>query len=230
MKLKRSLNAGSSTMNSSFLSNGAHFTPDRAHQLPNSMNGRLLCDSSPLPRHRRLGLFDNIHIPPLALSSSYAAEEGQSLTTPAPARKHPYLAPPGTAQRPSRHMSTSTPAPFWRYAEIGNMPRGSSFNLSLSKNSSAAPAMPASGSPTPRSQSGASPTRKGGEHENSIIDVEELQDEEPVFDLTNPYSNMNISIGTDLAVNEPLPSFTLASKEPRTRLRLSGHLYKIWEL
>lgn len=170
-------------MSSSYLSNGPHFTPDRTNQLSNSMNDRLLGDGSPLPRHRRPGLSDNVQGSPPVLSSSYAAEEGHSLITPALVRKHPYLAPPSTAQRPSQHMPTSSPAPFWRYAEIDNTPRGPAFDLSPSKNSYAAPVMPPSSSPAPRRQSGASPTRKG-EHRNEVVDVEELQDEEPAFDLT----------------------------------------------
>jgi hypothetical protein len=81
-------------------------------------------------------------------------------------------------------MPTSSPAPFWRYAELGNTPRGPAFDLSPTKNSSAAPAMPPSSSPAPRRESGASPTRRVGEHKSGVTDVEELQDEEPAFDLT----------------------------------------------
>ncbi|CAI4219484.1 unnamed protein product [Parascedosporium putredinis] len=37
-------------------------------------------------------------------------------------RVHPRLAPPSTAPRPSQHMPTSSPAPFWKYADIGSTP------------------------------------------------------------------------------------------------------------
>lgn len=107
------------------------------------------------------------------------------MITPAPVRKHPYLAPPSTAQRPSQHMPTSSPAPFWRYAELGNTPRGPAFDLSPIKDSSyGAPAIPPSSSPAPRRSSGASPTRKGGDLKNEVHETEDVQDEEPAFDLT----------------------------------------------
>jgi hypothetical protein len=67
---------------------------------------------------------------------------------------------------------------------MGNTPRGPAFELSPSKNSSAAPAMPPSSSPAPRRQSGASLTKKGVDPKSEMADVEELQDEEPAFDLT----------------------------------------------
>jgi hypothetical protein len=67
---------------------------------------------------------------------------------------------------------------------MGNTPRGPVFELSPTKNSFAAPAMPPSSSPAPRRQSGASPTRKGGDPKSEMAGVEELQDEEPAFDLT----------------------------------------------
>jgi hypothetical protein len=67
---------------------------------------------------------------------------------------------------------------------MGNTPRGPAFELSPTKNSSAAPAMPPSSSPAPRRQSGASPTRKGGDPKSDVVDAEEMQDEEPAFDLT----------------------------------------------
>jgi hypothetical protein len=148
------------------------------------MHERFPPDGSPLPRHRRTGLSDNIQGSPPVLSSSYAAEDGQSLITPAPVRKHPYLAPPSTAQRPSQHMPTSSPAPFWRYADIGNTPRGPAFDLSPTKPSFAAPPVPPSSSPAPRREPAASPTRNGAPVRSEMPDVEELQDEEPAFDLT----------------------------------------------
>jgi hypothetical protein len=66
---------------------------------------------------------------------------------------------------------------------MGNTPRGPAFELSPAKISSAVPAMPPSSSPAPRRQSGASPTRKI-DPKSETVDVEELQDEEPAFDLT----------------------------------------------
>jgi forkhead protein FKH len=116
--------------------------------------------------------------------SSYLPEEGASFVTPAPHRVHPKLAPPSTAQRPSQHMPTSSPAPFWKYAEIGSTPlRNPQFDLSPSKalgtlppQSSSPPAAPAK-SPAP------SPTRPSAaavEEQPSPTELEEDQG----FDLT----------------------------------------------
>ncbi|KAF2752772.1 hypothetical protein EJ05DRAFT_524870 [Pseudovirgaria hyperparasitica] len=44
------------------------------------------------------------------------------LVTPLVARHAPRLAPPSTAQAPSQFMQLSSPAPFWRYADLGSTP------------------------------------------------------------------------------------------------------------
>lgn len=102
----------------------AQHTPDqRLHPQPsNHAHDVLPGDGSPLPRHRRqnggtYGLSDNVQGSPPTLSSSYIPEEGASLITPAPHRVQPRLMPPSTAQRPSQHMLTSSPAPFWKYID-----------------------------------------------------------------------------------------------------------------
>lgn len=143
-------------------------------------------DGSPLPRHRHsvnnvYGMSDAMQGSPPVLSSSFAQEEGSSLITPAPVRKHPYLAPPSTAQRPSQHMPTSSPAPFWRYAELGNTPMRP-FDLSPTKDGGLG--LPQSSSPAPRRESAGSPSRNNDSIKTEMPDVEDLQDEEPAFDLT----------------------------------------------
>jgi hypothetical protein len=171
---------------SSYPSNAPQFTPERGN-LSNSLQDQLPGDGSPLPRHRRpqgnaFGLSDNIPGSPPILSSSYLQEEGNTLVTPAPHRIHPRLAPPSTAQRPSQHMPTSSPAPFWKYADIGNTPlRGSTFDSSPIKGSGAAPAIPASSSPAPVASG--SPTRNGTPVKRELTNVEELDDENQGFDL-----------------------------------------------
>lgn len=164
----------------------AQFTPDRGAQLPTNAPYRNTVDGSPLPRRRRgpAGLSDNVQGSPPTLSSSYLPEEGNSLVTPAPLRVHPQLAPPSTAQRPSQHMPTSSPAPFWKYADFGNTP-ASRFGLGYDMSPSKAPEpAPGSSSPAPRSggEVTSSPTRKGTTLKQEIPDEDDL-DEEPAVDL-----------------------------------------------
>ena len=141
-------------------------------------------DGSPLPRHRKtnhsqFGLSDNAPGSPPVLTSSYMQEEGASLVTPAPARVHPRLAPPSTAQRPSQHMPTSSPAPFWKYAEFGNTPmKGVGLDSSPIKGG-AAPAPPSS-SPAPAR----SPIRNGTPAKPAAPEPEEVEEEDEGFDLT----------------------------------------------
>jgi hypothetical protein len=185
-KLKRSPRSRSPVLNA-FPPKGPQFTPDRGMQLP-KVNDGLPGDGSPLPRHRRaannvFGLSDNVVGSPV-LSSSFAPEDGTALLTPAPVRKHPHLAPPSTAQRPSQHMPTSSPAPFWRYAELGNTPLRGYFDMSPLKDMGGAGSIPQSSSPPPRRGSGGSPSRNSGEIKREMPEVEDGIDEEPAFDLT----------------------------------------------
>lgn len=185
---KRSPHSGSPLLGSSYPATGSQFTPDRSGYLSASREEHLPGDGSPLPRHRRpqkitFGFSDNAPGSPPVLSSSYLPEESNSFITPAPHRVHPRLAPPSTAQRPSQHMPTSSPAPFWKFAEIGNTPlKGPGFESSPIKSSNAAGVMPPSSSPAPAV---ASPTRNGTPAKRELPSVEDLDDEEgQSFDLT----------------------------------------------
>jgi hypothetical protein len=183
---KRSPSSKSPSL-SSYPSNAPQFTPDRAGNRSNALQDNTPGDGSPLPRHRiargnAFGLSDNIPGSPPILSSSYLQEDGNSLVTPAPLRVHPRLAPPSTAQRPSQHMPTSSPAPFWKYADIGSTPlRGPAFESSPIKASGTAPALPASSSPAPIRT--ASPTRNGTPVRRELTNVEDLDEENQGFDL-----------------------------------------------
>jgi forkhead protein FKH len=101
-------------------------TPDRRLGRHTGRNSNLTADGSPLPRSRKPAAADPSlsSFPPHSptLTSSYLQDDGASFVTPAPPRVHPRLAPPSTAQRPSQHMPTSSPAPFWKYADIGSTP------------------------------------------------------------------------------------------------------------
>ena len=169
----------------------SHMTPDRKF-LPSGPGS--VQDGSPLPRPRKglsgSGVFrdpDNLPRSPPTLSSSYAQEDGAPFVTPAPHKVHPRLAPPSTAQRPSQHMPTSSPAPFWKYADINTTPyKQDHFDMSPSKplglpSSSSPPAPAADRSPV------ASPTRSGRaqtQETTTIIAEEDEEEEEGGFDLT----------------------------------------------
>lgn len=88
-----------------------------------------LDDQSPLPTRARntalgrpYGLSDNVQNSPPVLSSSYYDDGPSSMITPAPQRQQPRLPPPSTAQVPSKFMPMSSPAQFWKFADIGSTP------------------------------------------------------------------------------------------------------------
>lgn len=155
------------------------YTPDQG-RYGSSLREDPLGDGSPLPRRRQntnvYGFSDNIQGSPPILSSSYANEDGGSFITPAPQRKRPYLAPPSTAQRPSQHMPTSSPAPFWRYADLGGVTPMRPFDMSPIKNG---PEIQSSSPPRP--DANGSPSRVNGE---AKADIGLVEDEEPAFDLS----------------------------------------------
>ncbi|KAI0526597.1 fork head domain-containing protein [Xylaria bambusicola] len=166
-------------------------TPDRRFLTAN------LHDDSPLPRsNKRLqqaSSFADIPQSPPALSSSYLPDEGASFVTPAPQRLHPRLAPPSTAQRPSQHMPTSSPAPFWKYIDIHSTPLKPPYDVSPTK-----PGLPNSSSPPPpvgvdRSPI-ASPTRttRGNtlDRVTAVDNIEEDNEEEGEYDLTKGFQSI----------------------------------------
>ncbi|KAJ5887862.1 transcriptional regulator family: Forkhead [Penicillium taxi] len=71
---------------------------------------------------RAYGLSDNIQGSPPTISSSYYDDGPTSMITPAPRRQQPRLPPPSTAQIPSKFMPMSSPAQFWKFADIGSTP------------------------------------------------------------------------------------------------------------
>ncbi|TLD32880.1 hypothetical protein PspLS_00346 [Pyricularia sp. CBS 133598] len=163
-------------------------------------------DGSPLPRIRALGTpkllpphmparalsipksqadvsdvaTDDDHVPRSpTLTSSYGQDEsGLSFVTPAPHRVNLRLAPPSTAQRPSQHMPTSSPAPFWRYADIGSTPmRPGALDFSPSRNR--LDPVPQSSSP-PNKSPDQSPTRRARPPSRDHIKEEQREESEPV--------------------------------------------------
>lgn len=162
-------------------------TPDRRAL---GRNANSTFDGSPLPRTKK----KTSSIDPLSsfqpqsptLTSSYFEGEASSFVTPAPPRVHPKLAPPSTAQRPSQHMPTSSPAPFWRYADIGSTPLKPyrPYEASPSKAASTMPPA-ASSSPAPAIKSpGSSPTQPQVKSQAAADAALSAPDEEETFDLT----------------------------------------------
>lgn len=127
-----------------------HMTPVRPTRKPLPAEAVCGADGSPLPRLIKTNATSSLSLSESAnpsgagahsrntpgsptLTSSYLQDDGASFVTPAPHRVHPKLAPPSTAQRPSQHMPTSSPAPFWKYADIGSTPLKPAQDLSPSK-------------------------------------------------------------------------------------------------
>jgi hypothetical protein len=168
--------------------NFAQSTPDRRTERQLARNTTLTADGSPLPRSRKTAAVDsslpsNFQPQSPTLASSYLQDDGGSFVTPAPPRVHPKLAPPSTAQRPSQHMPTSSPAPFWRYADIGSTPLKppASYELSPTKSSGELPVQsssPPRGNKSPPS----SPSRPQKLDHQGIS--EQSHEEEKGFDLT----------------------------------------------
>lgn len=107
------------------------------------------------------------------------------MQTPAPHRVIPHLAPPSTAQRPSQHMPTSSPAPFWKFAELGGATpmKGPAFDMSPTKGGGDL-GVPPSSSPPPAHR--ASPSRNGRSTKLEVIEADEAgeDEEEGGFDLS----------------------------------------------
>lgn len=166
-------------------------TPDGALKPLRRGGATLTEDGSPLPRSKKTSTadpsFSSFNPQSPTLTSSYLQEDGNSFVTPAPPRVHPRLAPPSTAQRPSQHMPTSSPAPFWRYADIGSTPLGPSTGaeLGVSPSKAAAPLPPQSSSPLRGNKSPpSSPTRPHKEASPERSEQAAEDEEEQAFDLT----------------------------------------------
>ncbi|KAH9900548.1 hypothetical protein F4778DRAFT_739430 [Xylariomycetidae sp. FL2044] len=174
--------------------NPSQVTPDRKY-LP--VGPGSFQDGSPIPRSRKpldvtsssFAANDNLPRSPPTLSSSYLQDEG-SFVTPAPHRVHPRLAPPSTAQRPSQHMPTSSPAPFWKYADINSTPlKPVQFDMSPLKpldlpNSSSPPAPADDRSPV------ASPSRSSRAETQERAPAVDDDEEEGGFDLTKGFQSI----------------------------------------
>ncbi|KID73075.1 FKH1-like protein, partial [Metarhizium brunneum ARSEF 3297] len=197
-------------------------TPQQSSERGIGRNANLTEDGSPLPRHRKStniapdSSISTFNPQSPTLTSSYLQDEGASFVTPAPPRIHPKLAPPSTAQRPSQHMPTSSPAPFWKYADIGSTPLRPSAPYEFSPSKLAGGLLPQSSSPPRASKSPPSspskpqrlPALEGTMRESEgSEDVEEDQG----FDLTKGFQSIgsyHAPVGRGIPVANALPGNT----------------------
>ena len=122
--------------------------------------------SSPKPSRPLFGLAANS---PPALTSSYYDDGPSSMLTPAPQRQQPRLPPPSTAQAPSRFMPMSSPAQFWKFADIaGATPARPVQETSPLKGE----AVPPSSSPPPVNIA-SSPTKPGASQNTKLGEGEQ---------------------------------------------------------
>lgn len=127
-------------------------------------------EPSPLPSRSRsntagrtYGMSDNIAGSPPVLSSSYFDDAPSSMITPAPRRQQPRLAPPSTAQIPSKFMPMSSPAQFWKFADIGSTPAQPVPDMSPLKSEAVGDdAIPSSSPPPPNMASPSRPSALAG--------------------------------------------------------------------
>jgi hypothetical protein len=120
-------------------------TPTRG-PLPHRQNGTTPTnDVSPTRSNNKNGgvLLPTYNTSPPTLSSSYLDDNnGAPMATPAPRRQNPKLAPPSAAQMPSSYLPTSSPAPFWKYVDVGSTPAKPMGDLSPFKLDKAAASSP----------------------------------------------------------------------------------------
>ncbi|CAK7245621.1 MAG: transcription factor [Sporothrix thermara] len=216
-----------------------HMTPDRSSRRLLPDEAPASSDGSPLPRYRRgpaaaskaknstfnvggaatndasaSGTAPDPVLPrsPTLTSAFLQDEISSSFVTPAPHRVELKLNPPSTLQRPSQHMPTSSPAPFWKYADIGSTPLKPPASLDFSpskalglssagRNSSVA--MPASSSPPPVKRTGiksptSSPTRPART-------LPEDKDEPTTEAAAEPAASISSSSNTNILVPEEAP-------------------------
>ncbi|KAH8131739.1 hypothetical protein FP744_10000569 [Trichoderma asperellum] len=170
-------------------------TPDRAYDRQTGLSSALTADGSPLPRARKSTTTDSplpgFHPQSPTLTSSYLQDDNPSFVTPAPPRVHPKLAPPSTAQRPSQHMPTSSPAPFWKYADIGSTPLKpmAPYEVSPSRVSRELPTR-SSSPPTVGKSPPSSPSRPQKSGQQGPADAGDEAEEEQGFDLMKGFQSI----------------------------------------
>lgn len=170
------------------------YTPERGsrggrrNQIPRNSNADYE-EPSPLPSRSRsntagrtYGMSDNVAGSPPVLSSSYFDDAPSSMITPAPRRQQPRLAPPSTAQIPSKFMPMSSPAQFWKFADIGSTPAQPVPDMSPLKSEAVHDAdgdvIPSSSPPPPNMMSPSRPSALAGASRSSTSLKREREDDD----------------------------------------------------
>lgn len=140
------------------------FTPSRGPQAPiyaPTQGGLpvLSDESSPLPRRRTNGQITAVDSSPTLTSGAWAHDA--PMRTPAPRPHNLNVPQPNTVKLPTSHMADSSPAPFWRFENIGSTPARPWPEISPLKNEKAGEiAALQSSSPPPVANGIESPTRR----------------------------------------------------------------------
>lgn len=110
-------------------------------QESNIRNSGAIIDSKtePGPTPRPRSSLDLSYSPPATNGYKTAGldlpETFNGLVTPLVAKNKPHLAPPSTAKMPSQYCYLSSPAPFWKFADLGSTPARQYVDFSPSKES-----------------------------------------------------------------------------------------------
>jgi hypothetical protein len=127
------------------------------------------------------------------LAPSFVPDDPTSFVTPVPPRVQLKLAPPSAIQCPTQHMPTSSPAPFWKYADIGSTPLKppAQFDMSPSRPGTGIAFPPSSSPPRGGRSPMISPSLTTPENPLARTPGDELEDTEELgFDLTKGFQSI----------------------------------------
>ncbi|KAJ5953188.1 hypothetical protein N7454_000084 [Penicillium verhagenii] len=145
-----------------------HMDPQAGYEEPSPLPARTrsTAEASRAPNTSNnlapYGMSDNVAGSPPVLSSSYYDEGPSSMITPAPQRQQPRLPPPSTAQIPSKFMPMSSPAQFWKFADIGSTPHARPLKGERSDRDRIIGGFPSSSPPPPNLASPSKPGTSNG--------------------------------------------------------------------
>ena len=140
------------------------YTPTRGPQMPvyaPTQGGLpvLSDETSPMPRRHPNGHLTAIDSSPTLTSGAWA-HDAPMMRTPAPRPHNLNMPQPNTVKLPTSHLADSSPAPFWRFENIGSTPARPWPEISPVKNGIDSAVSMQSSSPPPVANGVESPTRK----------------------------------------------------------------------
>lgn len=116
-------------------------------------------ETSPMPRRRPNGHLPAVDSSPTLTSGAWA-HDAPMMRTPAPRPHNLNMPQPNTVKLPTSHLADSSPAPFWRFENMGNTPAGPWPEISPMKNGTGGAVAMQSSSPPPVTNGAESPTRR----------------------------------------------------------------------